>query len=126
MSNLRRNPTTNRVEIKPVVFWLLAAFFAGMSGLAFVHIKNQQHAIGQQTRDAERQTAELRAANQVLAAHITNLTSRASLQRRLAEGFIAMIPIKDHAITRLGQPVLNGDSLILGTATASANSRFSP
>lgn len=126
MSNLRRKQTTNQVEIKPVVFWLLAAVFAGLSGLGFVHIKNQQHAIGQQTRDAERQIAELRASNQVLIAHITSLTSRASLQRRIADGFIAMVPIKDHAIARLGQPVLNGDTAMLGTASAAPNSRFSP
>lgn len=124
MSNIRRKQTTNRVEIKPVVFWLLAATFTALSGLGFVHIKNQQHVVGTQTREVERQISELRAANQVLIAHITSLTSRAALQRRLAEGFIAMIPIRDHAIARLDQPVLNGDSALLGTASA-VNSRFS-
>jgi len=62
----------------------------------------------------------------VLVAHITSLTSRASLQRRLGEGFIAMIPIKDHAIARLGQPVLDGAGALTGTASAAVNPRFSP
>ena len=124
MSNLRRKQTTNRVEIKPLVFWLLAATFATLSGLGFVHIKNQQHLIGNQTRDVERQIAELRGVNQVLVAQITKLTSRSSLQRRLSDGFIAMVPIRDHAIARLTDPVTNSGGTIQGTASA-GNARFS-
>ena len=126
MTNFRRKQTTNRVEIKPLVFWLLAATFATLSGLGFVHIKNQQHIVGNQTREVERQIAELRGVNQVLLAQITKLTSRSSLQRRLTDGFIAMVPIRDHAIARLSDPVMNGEGTIQGTASTAVNSRFSP
>ncbi len=49
-------------------------------------LKNQQHAIGDQTRRVEKQIAQVRAQNEVLLARVSVLSSRAALQRKLDGG----------------------------------------
>lgn len=111
----------NPIHIAPLVRWMLiAAAFMGY-GLVFVYVKNQQHQLGQATRDVERQIAEERASNEVLLARITALSSRAELQRKLQQGEIALKPISQNAIAVLAPPTEEGGVTILRTA---ANDRL--
>lgn len=82
-------------------------------GLVFVHVKNDQHRLGQQVREVERQLADERALNEVLRARITQLSSRAELQRRLREGFIALQPISQGSLAVLTPPA---EGMISGLA----------
>ena len=84
--------------------WLLVAVVIAGCGFLYVFVKNQQHFLGVQTREVERQIREAKALNDVLLAKITKLTSRAELQRKLEEGLIALQPIQDHSIARLTPP----------------------
>ena len=101
---------------------LLASFVAAC-GLLFVFIKNQQHFLGEQTREVERQIHDVRAQNEVLLARISALSSRAELQRKLNQGLIALQPIQDHYIARIGQPVTVDKG---GDMRTAANERFRP
>ena len=118
-----RRKYANPIHIAPLFSWLLLALFVACCGLLFVFIKNQQHFLGEQTREVERQIRDARAQNEVLLARISALSSRAELQRKLNQGLIALQPIQDHCIARIGQPATADKDGILRTA---ANERFRP
>ena len=101
MNSLNRRKEVNAVRIAPLVRWLAVAVIFGVCGLVYVSVKNQQHFLGEQTRQVERQIRDARALNDVLLAHVSQLSSRAELQRKLAQGVIALQPIQDHYIARL-------------------------
>ena len=113
----------NPIQIAPLVRWLLLAVMIGATGLMYVYIKNQQHALGQKTRGVEREIREEQALNEVLYARISNLTSRSELLRKLQAGRIALQPIADHCIARLIPPTTAEADGVLRTA---ANERFRP
>jgi hypothetical protein len=94
----------NPIHIAPLFRWMLIALALCAYGLAFVHVKNQQHLLGQGVREIERRLAEERAANETLLARISALSSRAELQRKLQQGFIALAPIPQHSIAVLAPP----------------------
>ena len=96
----------NHIAIRPLACWLLFIFFVGTVGLYFVYLKNQQHALGNQTRQIERKLTEAQAQIEVVDAQITSLTSRIALQRRIEDGFIKLVPIEDTRIARLTPPAV--------------------
>lgn len=111
MSRLRnthhhnRKKANNGIEVPLLTQWLVLFFVLGLSGLFFVYLKNQQHAIGKQTRIIEEQLVGARAHNDALMAKITALTSRGSLQRKLDEKSLDLIPIRETAIARISVPL---------------------
>jgi hypothetical protein len=113
----------NPIHIAPLFKWLMLASAVACCGLLFVSIKNQQHFLGEQTREIERQIRDVRAHNEVLLARISTLSSRAELQRKLNQGLIALQPIQDHCIARIGLPLSAEKDGVLRTA---ANERFRP
>jgi hypothetical protein len=117
-----RRKQVNPIHVAPLFKWLTFAVVVAACGLLFVYVKNQQHLLGEQTRGVERQIREMQAYNEVLLARISTLSSRAELQRKLAQGLIALQPIQDHSIARLTPPVTAENDGVLRTA---ANERFS-
>lgn len=120
-----RRRQSNEVHLGPLIKWLMLALFICASGLMYVYVKNQQHAIGEQTRQVERQIKEIKAQNEVLIARISMLSSRAALQHKMEQGMIALEPIQDHSIARLTPPTPAEEDGVLRTATA-ANRRAVP
>jgi predicted site-specific integrase-resolvase len=118
-----RRKYANPIHVAPLFKWLLLASFVAACGLLFVFIKNQQHFLGEETREVERQIRDVRAQNEVLLARISALSSRAELQRKLNQGLIALQPIQDHYIARIGQPVTTDKG---GGMRTAANERFRP
>jgi len=116
------NPTHNtRKHSNPVHFpfvrWLLLTLILGVSvGLFYVHIKNQQFALGEKIRLVERHIREARAENEVLLARVSEMSSHRVLRQRLAEGLLAMKPIEDSAIARLLPPAIATDDGVIRTA----------
>jgi len=110
MSNFRnthhhnRKKANNGIEVPLLTQWLVLFFVLGLSGLFFVYLKNQQHALGKQTRIVEEQLVGARAHNDALIAKITALTSRGALQRKLNEKCLDLIPIHETAIARISVP----------------------
>ena len=113
----------NPLDLGPLVRSLLLALAVGVAGLLYVYIKNQQHQLGQATREVERLIREERALNEVLLARITALSSRTELMRKLQLGTIALLPIQDHAIARLVPPTLSSGDEIARTASAELMTR---
>jgi len=122
-SSSNRRKESNEIHIGPLLRWLMLALFISGCGLLFVYIKNEQHFLGERTREVERQIHEAQAHNTVLLARISALSSRAELQRKLAQGVIALQPIQDHCIARLTPPTTAAQDGILRTAS---NERFRP
>lgn len=98
-SNHRR--ANNGIEIPLLAQWLVIVFVMGFLGLFFVYLKNQQHALGEQTRIVEEKIMEFRAHHDALVAKVTALTSRGALQRRLDEKYLDLVPIPETAIARM-------------------------
>ncbi|HRJ73777.1 MAG TPA: hypothetical protein PLS03_16260 [Terrimicrobiaceae bacterium] len=122
-ATLHSRKQVNPIHIAPLFKWLTLAIMVAGCGLLFVYVKNQQHFLGEQTREVERQIREVRAHNEVLLARISSLTSRAELQRKLNQGLIALQPIQDHSIARLVPPTDAENDGVLRTA---ANERYRP
>jgi len=108
---------TNPFAVAPLVRWVAAALCLCAYGLVFVHVKNEQHRLGEGLRQVERQLADERSLNEVLLARITTLSSRAELQRRLQEGFIALRPIPQSSLAVLA-PASEG--MVAGLVQAGA------
>lgn len=118
-----RRTKANEIHIAPLLKWLLLAFFISSCGLIFVYVKNQQHFLGGQTREIERDIREARAHNELLVARISSLSSRAELRRKLDQGLIALRPIQDNSIARMMPPATAEPDTLVRTA---ANERYTP
>ena len=123
MSVNRRRPS-NSIEVNFLARWLVAVFMLGIGALFFVYLKNQQHAVGNQTRLVEAALNEVEAKNEALAAKITSLTSRGALQRRLDDGYLHLEPIRDTSIARVTPAVPAEPDGVLRTASRDPVSRF--
>lgn len=123
MNENRRRPT-NFIEVNVLARWLLAVFFLGLAGLFFVYLKNQQHAVGDQARMVEFALREAEAKNDALKAHITAMTSRGALQRRIDDGYIRLEQIRDTAIARITPALPAEPDGVLRTASRDPDSRF--
>lgn len=118
-----RRKEVNEIQIAPLIKWLMLAFIIGSCGLLFVYVKNQQHFLGERTREVEKQIREVISQNEVLLARISALSSRSELQRKLEKGMIALQPIQDHSIARLTPPTTAEPDGVIRTA---ANERYRP
>lgn len=123
MNRNRRRPT-NSIEVNFLARWLVGVFFLGLAGLFFVYLKNQQHAVGNQSRVVEASLREAEKENEALKAKITALTSRGALQRRLDEGYLRLEPIRDTAIARVTPALPAEADGVLRTASRDPDSRF--
>ncbi len=114
--NTNRRKQVNPVQLPSLIRWLLVAAFIGASGLFFVYIKNQQHALAEETRQVEIRIKNVRSLNETLLLRVTELSSRPVLQQQIAKGFISMKPIHDNVIARLTPPAQSAADGILRTA----------
>jgi hypothetical protein len=96
----------------------------GIGALFFVYLKNQQHAVGNQTRLVEAALNEVEAKNEALAAKITSLTSRGALQRRLDDGYLHLEAIRATSIARVTPAVPAEPDGVLRTASREPASRL--
>lgn len=116
MSTIDAPVRPNPVQIGKILRMSLVLAPILAAGLSFVYLKNQQFALGEQIRKTERAIRETRAENEVLLAKVTSLTSRRSLQERVASGFISVIPVTGDRIARLTPPAQDSESTALRTA----------
>jgi len=121
-----RRRTTNAIEVNFITRMLVIVFLIGITGLFFVYLKNQQHAVGTQARVLETQIHEAECKNESLQEKITSMTSRGMLQRRLDEGYIRLEAIRDTAIARVTPPVPAEADGVLRTASRDTDAQFGP
>jgi hypothetical protein len=125
--SVNRRRTTNKIEVNFLVWGIVIFFLIGLGGLFFVYLKNQQYAVGNQSRLVEASLREEEARDEALKAKIISMTSRGALQRRLDEGYITSLqPIRDTAIARVTPPATAEVDGVLRTASRDPESRFGP
>ena len=101
-----RKKHANPLPVASLARWIFLAFFAGVIGLSYVYLKNEQARTGDQIKNMERRLNELTTQNEVLHGRVSTLSSRTALQKRLNDGFIKMIPVTDNRIVRVnGNPM---------------------
>jgi hypothetical protein len=98
---MNRRRHANSVPVAALVRWVVAAFFLCTAGLCYVYFKNQMQTTGTEIRNLEAELSTLRAEDDTERAQIDRLSSHSYLERRLAEGFIQLMPITDDRIVRL-------------------------
>ena len=98
---MNRRRHANLVPIAALVRWVVVAFFLCTAGLCYVYFKNQMQTTGTEIRDLEGQLSALRTQDDIARAQIDRLSSHSYLERRLAEGFIQLTPIRDDCIVRV-------------------------
>lgn len=113
---LTKPVNSNPIQIGKILCVSISVTILLATGLGFVHIKNQQFAIGEQIRQTERKIQKVRAENDVLLAKVTELTSRTALQARVKSGYIAVVNITGDKIARLTPPVQATEAGMLRTA----------
>jgi hypothetical protein len=96
-----RKQNVNTLPAASLARWIFVAFFIGVTGLGYVYLKNQYHRTGDEIRNLERTYDDLVTQNNLMHGRISTLSSRTTLQRRLNEGFIKMIPVSDDRIVRV-------------------------
>jgi len=124
--NTYKNSPTSQIEIGLIVRLVLFAVLLSATGVGYVFVKNQQHALGSQTREIEGQLRELQAYNQVLRSEISTLTSHASITESVSLGRVALIAISDQYVARLTPPTIDGGTLEFQTASAATAGDFRP
>jgi hypothetical protein len=107
---------SNPVYAAQIFKALSIAFLVGVVGLAYVYLKTQQFVLAEEIRQTERKIRHVQARNEVLLAQVAELSSRRSLQQRLAAGLGGMIPIPPDKIARLTPPAVAPETGILRTA----------
>ncbi len=121
------NPSnTAGFDLGVVINCVLCALLLSAAGVGFVHIKNQQHAIGSLTRESEQNLREIRAYNKVLRTEINRLSSHARISAEVSAGLVALIPINGPSVARIGQPVLEFETAQLRTASAATVGESTP
>lgn len=113
MTRNRRNQE-NSVRVAAVIWWVLVFSGLGGLGLSYVYIKNQTIACGEQRRKLESELHDLSNRNGTLQQQITAESSRLTLDRKLASGYIQMIEIDPVRIVRL-----DGSNPVVAEQTAS-------
>ena len=98
---MNRRRHANIVPVAALVRWVVVAFFLGAAGLGYVYFKNQMQATGNDIRTFEAQLNSLKTQDDTVRAQIDRLSSHSYLERRLAEGFIQLTPIRDDCIVRV-------------------------
>jgi hypothetical protein len=98
---MNRRRHANAVPVAALVRWAVAAFFLCTAGLSYVYFKNEMQATGDDIHTLEGRLAALETQDEAARAQIDLLSSQSYLERRLAEGFIHLVPIPNDAIVRL-------------------------
>jgi hypothetical protein len=103
----RRNHNT--VNAASLARWIVMTAFLALAGLSYVYLTLQLYHLGERRKAVENELVSLRTQNDIASAQIAALTSRSSLQRRLKEGYLKMIPISEANIVRLTIPPRSAD-----------------
>ena len=97
--NFKRQP--NRLQFAAILRGVIITVFLAVAGLSYVYLKHQLYVCGNQRKDLEHELNELISENNVMETQISNLTSRAALQRRLDDGSLNLVPISNQALVRV-------------------------
>ena len=91
----------NRLQFAALLRWVVITAFLGVAGLSYLYLKNQLYVLGTQRTHMEQELRDLLAQNNVLEDRVSKLTSYTTLQRRMDDGFLKLVPITEHAVAHV-------------------------
>lgn len=118
---MNRRRHANAVPLASIATWVVVCIFIGGAGLWYVYLKNQLVTTGTKIKALERELADIRTQDEVVSSKIASLSSRATLQRRLNEGFIKLVPITDDRLVRLDAAPRNDSAEIRAVSNPGAS-----
>jgi len=102
MNRNRRN-ITHSIKVASIFKVVVSTAILAIAGLSYVYLKNQLQQYGEIQRRLEHDLTEIRTANEAVRVQITQLSSRAVLEKKLAKNSLGLVPIASDQIVRLNQ-----------------------
>ena len=102
MNRNRRN-ITHSIKVASIFKVVVSTAILATAGLSYVYLKNQLQQYGEIQRRLEHELTEIRTANEAVRVQITQLSSRAVLEKRLGKNSLGLVPIASDQIVRLNQ-----------------------
>ena len=94
---------TYSIKVASIFKVVVCTAIVAMAGLSYVYLKNQLQEYGGIQRRLEHDLNQLRTANEAVRVQITQLSSRAVIEKRLAKNSLGLVPIASDQIVRLNQ-----------------------
>ena len=91
----------NRLQLAALLRWVIITVCIGVAGLRYLDLKKQLFVLGSHRHSMEQELRDLIAQNNVLENRVSNLTSFTTLQHRMDDGFLKMIPITEHIVAHV-------------------------
>ncbi len=102
MNRNRRN-ITHSIRVASIFKVVISTAILATAGLSYVYLKNQLQQYGEIQRRLEHELTEIRTAGEAVRVQITQLSSRAVLEKKLAKNPLGLVPIASDQIVRLNQ-----------------------
>src|SRR6202045_5333330 len=102
MNRSRRN-ITHSIKVASIFKVVVSTAILATAGLSYVYLKNQLQQYGEIQRRLERDLTEIRTASEAVRVQITQLSSRAVLEKKLARNSLGLVPIVNDQVVRLNQ-----------------------
>ena len=102
MNRNRRN-ITHSIKVASIFKVVVSTAILATAGLSYVYLKNQLQQYGEIQRRLEHELTEIRTAGEAVRVQITQLSSRAVLEKRLGKNSLGLVPIASDQIVRLNQ-----------------------
>jgi hypothetical protein len=102
MNRNRRN-ITHSIKAASIFKVVVSTAILAIAGLSYVYLKNQLQQYGEIQRRLEHELTEIRTAGEAVRVQITQLSSRAVLEKRLGKNSLGLVPIASDQIVRLNQ-----------------------
>ena len=94
---------TQSIKVVSIFKVVISTSILAIAGLSYVYLKNQLQQYGEIQRRLEHELTEIRTANEAVRVQITQLSSRAVLEKKLAKNSLGLVPIASDQIVRLNQ-----------------------
>ena len=98
----RRN-ITHSIKVASIFKVVVCTAILVTAGLSYVYLKNQLQQYGEIQHRLEHDLTELRTASEAVRVQITQLSSRAVLEKKLAKNSLGLVSIANDQIVRLNQ-----------------------
>ena len=102
MNRNRRN-ITHSIKVASIFKVVVSTAILVTAGLSYVYLKNQLQQYGEIQHRLEHDLTELRTASEAVRVQITQLSSRAVLEKKLAKNSLGLVSIANDQIVRLNQ-----------------------
>jgi hypothetical protein len=102
MNRNRRN-ITHSIKVASIFKVVVCTTILVTAGLSYVYLKNQLQQYGEIQHRLEHDLTELRTASEAVRVQITQLSSRAVLEKKLAKNSLGLVSIANDQIVRLNQ-----------------------